>query len=572
MASERLARRLALLQGLKLSQADLESITAELELFDGALQKLEAFSKGVAWPSLPVQPYYVAEMTTELRPGSREQGTGRATEEKAALSTDQGERTEKTTKEVTLGGAELCELGLVDLAQQIKSRAVSSTEAVEAALERLDKLNPQLNVFITVGDAQARKAARQADEELARRVYRGPLHGVPVSVKDLFFTAGLRTTGGSRILAEWVPDEDSALVERLKAAGAVILGKTNLDEFGHGGTSTVSHFGPVHNPWNLERIAGGSSGGSSAAVAAGIGPLSYGTETGSSVRRPSAYCGVAGFKPTFGIVSRHGSFRGAWSMDHAGVFARSVPDLAIGLDAIAGYDPRDPASVRRSESSSASQLNSVIRGVRIGVLRRFLEEGVEPAVLRAFEAAIQTLRAGGAQIIDVDIPELNYAAMTSMLTSAAESAGNNLRWMRERPEEYQVETKRRLASGMAITASEFLTVQRARYRIREALREAFASVDLLANPTTNRVAPLVSLGARANGDQTYKLGHTHSSLLRFPSMLGLPGCSIPCGANEEGLPIGMQLVGRWFADQRVLNVAFAYQRATQWAARKPRFQ
>jgi aspartyl-tRNA(Asn)/glutamyl-tRNA(Gln) amidotransferase subunit A len=468
-------------------------------------------------------------------------------------------------------GSELCDLGLVVLARQLESRRVSSIEVVEAALARLDRLNGQLNAFITVAHEQAREAARRADEELARGFYRGPLHGVPVSVKDLFFTAGLRTTGGSRILADWVPDEDSTLVERLKAAGAVILGKTNLDEFGHGGTSTVSHFGPVHNPWNLERIAGGSSGGSTAAVAAGIGPLSYGTETGSSVRRPSAYCGVSGFKPTFGLVSRYGSFRGAWSMDHAGVFARSVEDMAAGLDAVAGYDPRDPASVQQSETSYASRLEPEVRGVRIGVLRRFLEDGVGPSVLGAFEAAIRTLSAVGTEVVDIDIPELKYAAMTSMLTSAAESGANNVRWMRERPDEYQVEIKRRLAGGLGITASEYLTVQRARYRIREAVRAAYETVDLLANPTTSRVAPLVSLGPRGNGDQTYKLGYTHSSLLRFPSMLGLPGCSIPCGANAEGLPIGIQLVGRWFADQRVLNVAFAYQQATEWALRKPRF-
>ena len=467
-------------------------------------------------------------------------------------------------------GSDLCELGLVDLARQIESRLVSSTEVVEAALARLDRLEGQLNAFITVAHEQAREAARQADEELARGVYRGPLHGVPVSVKDLFFTAGLRTTGGSGILADWVPDEDSALVERLKAAGAVILGKTNLDEFGHGGTSTVSHFGPVHNPWNLQRIAGGSSGGSTAAVAAGIGPLSYGTETGSSVRRPSAYCGVSGFKPTFGLVSRYGSFRGAWSMDHVGVFARSVEDAAMGLDAVAGYDPRDPASVRQSEPSYTRRLDLHVRGVRIGVLRRFLDEGVDPSVLSAFEVALRTLSAAGAEVVDVDIPELKYAAMTSMLTSAAESGANNVRWLRERPDDYQLEIKRRLAGGLGITASEYLTVQRARYRIREALRAAFETVDLLANPTTSRVAPLISLGPRGNGDQTYRLGYTHSSLLRFPSLLGLPGCSIPCGANAEGLPIGMQLVGRWFADQRVLNVAFAYQQATEWGVRKPR--
>jgi len=463
----------------------------------------------------------------------------------------------------------LCELGIVELARQIKSRKVSSTEVVEAVLERLDRLNGRLNAFITVAHEQAQKAARQADEELAHGVYRGPLHGVPVSVKDMFFTAGLRTTGGSKILADWLPDEDAALIERLKAAGAVILGKTNLDEFGLGGTSTVSHFGPVHNPWNLERIAGGSSGGSAAAVAAAIGPLSYGTETGSSVRRPSAYCGVFGFKPTFGLVSRYGSFRGAWSMDHVGVFARSVEDAAMGLDAVAGYDPRDPASVNQSDPSYARQLEPHVRGVRIGILRQFLQEGVEPAVLSAFELAIQVLSAAGAKVVDVDIPELKYAAITSMLTSVVESGANYVRWLRERPDDYQLGNKRRLAASLGITGSEYLTVQRARYRVREALRAAFETVDLLANPTTGRVAPLISLGPKGNADQTFKLGYTHSGLLRYPSMLGLPGCSIPCGTNADGLPIGMQLVGRWFADQHVLNAAFAYEQDSEWGSLQP---
>ncbi len=465
--------------------------------------------------------------------------------------------------------SDLCELGLVELARQIESRSISCAEIVEVALARLDRLNGRLNAFITVAHEPARAAAERADEELARGGYRGPLHGVPVSVKDLFFTAGLRTTGGSGRLTDWVPHEDAALVERLKAAGAIILGKTNLDEFGHGGTSTVSYFGAVHNPWNLERIAGGSSGGSTAAVAAGIGPLSYGTETGSSVRRPSAYCGVSGFKPTFGLVSRYGSFRGAWSMDHVGLFARSIEDLAMGLDATAGYDSRDPASVLQSEPAYSKRLQAHVRGVRIGVLRRFLEESVDREVLSAFELAIQTLSDAGAAVVDIDIPELRYTAMTSMLTSASESGAANLRWMHERPDDYQRDIKRRLAGGLGITASEYLTVQRARYRIREAVRTAFETVDLLANPTTNRVAPPVSLGSKGNGDQTFKLGYTHSSLLRYPSMLGLPGCSIPCGANAGGLPIGMQLVGRWFDDQSVLNVAFAYQQATEWTLRRP---
>src|SRR6266403_2116138 len=242
-------------------------------------------------------------------------------------------------------------------------------EAVKTALTHLDQLEGKLNAFITVLREQAPAQAKQADAEIARGNYRGPLHGVPVTIKDMFETAGVLTTGGSKILADWVPTTDSHLVERLHAAGAIIIGKTNLDEFGHGGTSTLSHFGPVHNPWNVERIAGGSSGGSAAAVAAGIGHLSYGTETGSSVRRPASYCGIVGFKPTFGIISRHGSFRGAWSQDHVGLFARSVQDITLGLDPVAGHDPRDPASVHQENPAYAARLDANIKGLKVGVVR-----------------------------------------------------------------------------------------------------------------------------------------------------------------------------------------------------------
>jgi aspartyl-tRNA(Asn)/glutamyl-tRNA(Gln) amidotransferase subunit A len=380
--------------------------------------------------------------------------------------------------------------------------------------------------------------------------------------------AGVRTTGGSKILAEWVPKTDAALVQRLRAAGAIIIGKTNLDEFGHGGTSTLSHFGSVHNPWDIERIAGGSSGGSAAAVAARIGPISYGTETGSSVRRPASYCGIVGFKPTFGIISRHGSFRGAWSQDHVGLFARSVKDIALGLDPVAGFDARDPASVHQESPAYASRLEAGVKGLRVGVLQRFLE-GVDPAVRDAFDAALKVLAGLGNEIVDLDIPEVSYAAMTSMMTSFAESAGINRRWFRERYHDFVPHVSRGLAVGMTITASEYLTVQRARHRIREALRGAFEKVAIIASPTTRKVAPLLSEGVKGNGDDTRHASYNQSNLLRYPSMLGLPGCSLPCGINPEGLPIGLQLVGPWFADQTVLNTAFAYQSSTDWHMRRP---
>jgi aspartyl-tRNA(Asn)/glutamyl-tRNA(Gln) amidotransferase subunit A len=463
---------------------------------------------------------------------------------------------------------DIWELNVTELSRLIGARELSSSEAVSAALARLEKLEGKLNAFITVLRDTALAEAKAADQQIARGQYRGPLHGVPLTIKDMFETAGVLTTGGSKILADWVPETDAALVERLRAAGAIIIGKTNLDEFGHGGTSTLSHFGPVHNPWDIERIAGGSSGGSAAAVASGIGPLSYGTETGSSVRRPASYCGIVGFKPTFGIISRHGSFRGAWSQDHVGLFARSVQDITLGLDPVAGFDARDPASVHQEKPAYAARLEANVQGLKLGVLRPFLD-GVNLEVRQAFDAALEVLGGAGCAIVDLEVPELRYAAMTSMMTSSAESAGINRRWFRERHQHFVPHVSHGIAVGMTITASEYLTVQRARHRIREAVRAAYEKVDVIAAPTTARVAPLLSDGIKGNGDDTRHASYNHSNLLRFPSMLGLPGCSLPCGIDTEGMPIGMQLIGAWFADQTVLNTACAYQSTTDWHTRRP---
>ena len=464
--------------------------------------------------------------------------------------------------------AEVLELNLTDLSRRVAAREVSSTETVSAALDRLEQVESKLNAFITVLRETALAEAKKADEEIGHGNYRGALHGVPVTIQDMFETAGVRTTGGSKILKEWLPENDSALVEKLRAAGAIIIGKTNLDEFGHGGTSTLSHFGPVHNPWNPDRIAGGSSGGSAAAVAALIGPLSYGTETGSSVRRPASYCGITGFKPTFGIISRQGSFRGAWSQDHVGLFARSARDITLGLDPVAGFDARDPASVQQETPAYTKRLNPDVRNLRIGVLRPFLD-GVNPEVKQAFEAALKTFAGAGCVIVDLEAPELRYAAMTSMLTSSAESAGINRHWFREHHYDFVPHVARGIAAGMTITASEYLTAQKARQRIREALRAAYEKVAIIASPTTARVAPPLADGVKGNGDDTRHASTNHSNLLRFPSMLGLPGCSVPCGINSENLPIGMQLIGAWFNDQTVLNLAAAYQSATDWHTKRP---
>jgi aspartyl-tRNA(Asn)/glutamyl-tRNA(Gln) amidotransferase subunit A len=556
--ADTVARRLAFLEGIDLAPSEIDEIAGELRQFEQALAALEPFAEEAAWPVVQAQPYRATPPQPPNNGGS------------PAVSS--AETAAGTTAGATQGEAagELWQLGVAALGRRLRAREVSSLEATDAVLGRLEQLEGRLNAFITITAEQAREAARQADAVLARGEDRGPLHGVPVTIKDMFDTAGVRTTGGSKILAGWVPDANAALVERLYAAGAVLVGKTNQDEFGHGGTSTLSHFGPVHNPWHLDRIAGGSSGGSAAAVAAGIGPLSYGTETGSSVRRPAAYCGIVGYKPTFGIISRHGSFRGAWSMDHVGDFTRSVLDAALGLDAVAGYDARDPASVPQEPPAYAARLRPDVRGLRIGVLRRFAEDAsVQPAVRAAFEAAVTQYQALGADVRDLDVPEISYAAMTSMMNSSAEASGNNRRWVYSRAGDYVPDVKRRLAMGMGITASEYLVIQRARHRIQGAVRAAFDTVDIMLAPTTARVAPPIAEGPRGNGDTTYAVSHNVSNLLRLASMLGLPACSLPSGVGADGLPTAIQLFGVWYADQTVLNAAAAFEQTTAWSARRP---
>jgi aspartyl-tRNA(Asn)/glutamyl-tRNA(Gln) amidotransferase subunit A len=553
MTAGTLARRLALLDGVPLYPGDLETVLGEFEHYDHALAELEAFAADTPWIATPAKPGSAGSVQAPA--------TGRAVEEGAARRST-GESAAKRN------GGQLWSLGVDELSRLIVAREVSCLELVEAVLDRLQALEPGLNAFITVLPERARAEARQRDAEVARGDVRGPLHGIPVTLKDMFATAGVLTTGASKIMADWVPDYDATVVERLNAAGAIVVGKTNQDEFGHGGSSTLSHFGPVHNPWDLDRIAGGSSGGSTAAVAAGIGPLSYGTETGSSVRRPAAYCGIVGIKPTFGVISRFGSFRGAWSLDHVGTFGRSVVDALLGVDAVAGYDPRDPASVVADAGQCVAHLQTDVRGMRVGVLRPFLHDGVDPATREAFETALGVVRALGASVHDLDVPELRYAAMSSMLTSAAESAANNVEWLRERGTDYVPQVRRRLAAGLGLTAANYLTAQRARQRIAAAVRAAFEQVDVIAVPATDRPAPPIAAGAGGTGDRPFEVGYNQSNLLRLPSLLGLPGCSVPCGM-ADGLPLGLQLCGAWFTDQVVWNLAAAFEQASEWSRRWP---
>lgn len=458
---------------------------------------------------------------------------------------------------------------IAELAPLIQTHQLSPVELVEATLARIERLNPILNAFITVTAEDARTAAAVAAAEIRAGQYRGPLHGIPFSLKDLYLTRGIRTTGGSRILSDYVPASDATVTRRLRDAGAILIGKTTLHEFAYGTTTINPHYGTTRNPWNLERITAGSSGGSAAAVAAGLGVISMGSETGWSIRRPAAFCGVAGLKPTYGLVSRQGMLPAAWSLDHAGPLTRSVHDAAIVLEAIAGPDPADPASSRRTASGLTASLDRGIDGLRIGLPRHHYAGQCEPAVERAFDDAVAVFQSLGAILVEVEVPRTRYAGLTSTIIMSAEVDAAHARWLRERPDDYGPDVRARIESGLVVTAVDYLRGQRLRRWIAEELAEVLRSVDLLACPTTPQVATPIAGGIAALGDPGAVIADGPFNLLRLFALVGLPAISVPCGFSADGLPIGLSLAGSAYADATVLQAAYAYESATDWHTRRP---
>lgn len=456
-----------------------------------------------------------------------------------------------------------------DLAPLLRDREISPVEVTHVVLDRIERLNPTINAFVTVTADLARRQAKEAETEIARGRYRGPLHGVPISLKDLYATAGIRTTGGSRILADFVPTDDSTVARRLAEAGAVLVGKTNLHEFAYGTTTINPHYGTTRNPWNLERITAGSSGGTAAATAAGLGYASMGSETGFSIRRPAAFCGVVGLKPTYGRLSRHGMLPASWSLDHAGPLTRSVRDAALILNATAGYDPRDPASSRRVAPDFSAGIGYAVNGVRVGLPRDHYAGLCEPAVEAAFEAAIRTLEGLGARVSVIEVPRARYALVASSTTMYSEVTTAHARWIRERPDDYGEDTRARVRLGFAVTAVDYARAQRLRRLIADDYAGAFRSVDLVACPTTPQVATPISGGLAALKDPGFTVENSPYNLLRLFALVGAPAISVPCGFSPDGLPIGLTIAGRAFDERRVIQLAAAYEDATDWHRWRP---
>lgn len=460
--------------------------------------------------------------------------------------------------------SDLAYLGLAAASELIRGRKLSPVEYVEALLARIDRLDASYNVFIRLMPEEALAAARRAETEIAAGRWRGPLHGVPYALKDIIDVAGVPTTGHSRILADAVAARDAAVTERLAAAGAVLIGKVAAHEFAIGGPSFDLPWPPARNPWDRERIPGGSSSGSAAGLAAGFFPLTIGSDTGGSIRNPAALCGIVGMKPTYGLVSRRGVFPLAFSLDHVGPMTREVRDNALALQAIAGHDPEDPASADRPVPDFVADLDRDLAGLRIGVITRYHARDVEaPAEqLAILEQAARLLAERGAEIREIDLPPLADFNACGQVIMAAESYAVHEQWLRERPEDYGARGRERLLAGATLRAADYLKAMRWRQSLCAAAADAFREVDVAITAA--------SVDPACRFDDMAALGAIYGRQILMPfNVTGQPALAMPAALSASGLPLGVQFVGRPFEDAALYRVAQAYEAAAPWRGARP---
>jgi aspartyl-tRNA(Asn)/glutamyl-tRNA(Gln) amidotransferase subunit A len=476
---------------------------------------------------------------------------------------------------------------VAELAQAVRARHISSVELTHAFLERINRYKA-LNAFITVDPERSLAQAKAAATRLAKRET-GALIGVPIAQKDIFCADGWLTTCGSKILSNFVAPYDATTIEKFNAAGAVILGKTNMDEFAMGSSNEMSYYGPVKNPWHTDSVPGGSSGGSAAAVAARLAPAATGTDTGGSIRQPAALCNLTGLKPSYGRVSRYGMIAFASSLDQGGPIARTAEDAALLLNVMAGFDPRDSTSLDRAVPDYTATINDDIRGVRIGLPREYFGEGLNADVARAIETAIAEFKKLGAQIVDVALPNSKLAVPCYYVLAPAEASSNLARfdgvrygyrtpeyddlldmYSKTRAEGFGAEVKRRIMIGTyALSAgyydAYYLKAQKLRRLIAEDFTRAFEKCDVIMGPTSPTTA--FRLGAKTDDPVAMYLSDIYTISV---NLAGIPGMSIPAGFDGKGLPIGLQLIGKYFDEARLLNVAHRYQQVTDWHRRVPK--
>ena len=452
-----------------------------------------------------------------------------------------------------------------ELSELIRTREVSPVEATSAYLERIDSLNFKFNSYLTICRNEAMAVAGEAERAIAAGDYLGPMHGIPVAVKDQFWTKGIRTTAGSRIMADFVPDEDATAVVNLKKAGAVVLGKTNMTEFAIG---IAQSFGYNRNPWNLDRFTGGSSAGSGSATAAFMCSTSLGEDTGGSIRRPASWCGVAGIRPSWGRVSRYGVTASSWSMDQVGPISRTVEDAAITLGAIAGHDPKDPYTWKTPVPDYRSALTGDIAGMRIGIIHELLYSDIVDSEVRdGVLAAAAVLEELGATVEDVSMPVTAHCGTMGTVLINTESAAVYREWTHDRIKEFSRSNRTVLLSGSIMPAQAYYKVQKLREMLRREMLAVLEDHDVVILPTARRVAPPVDEDQPLTSKQMVR--DLALIMTRPFNLAGTPAISINCGFNSQGLPMGLQIGGRPFDESTVLKVAHAYEQHTPWHTMRP---
>lgn len=466
--------------------------------------------------------------------------------------------------------SELAFLSIDQIARLLRTKKISSLELVELALARIERLNPRINAFITVAADYARADARKAEKLLRQGRAPSPLCGIPITIKDNFWTSGIRTTAGSPILSDFVPQEDSEVVNRLKSAGAIVIGKTNMHEFAYGITNENPHFGPARNPWDVDRVTGGSSGGSAAALAVGIGYGATGTDTGGSIRIPSALCGVVGLKPTYGLVSVAGIIPLAKTLDHAGPMARSVSDLAIMLDVMAGDSPR-AAALQTHRNLRKNRRHKI----RLGWPKQYFFDRIDKDVRKAIDAAAECFGSLGAQIAEVSLPGLDRSVdpSTSIALAEATQYHESRGYFPAQAAKYSDDVRHRLELGREVRAVDYLNAFEVKRSVTQEFDDAFEKVDAILAPTLPVPASRIGEKELAIGAEKETVRSAFVRLNRPANLTGHPALSIPCGFTRSGLgkdlPIGLQLIGPYWSEAQLLRIALAFEEATDWHKRHP---
>ena len=464
---------------------------------------------------------------------------------------------------------EICYMSAGDLSKLVQNKEISPVEIIEAHLTRIDATEPVLNSFITLLADEARGAALQAEKDIQAGRYKGPLHGIPVALKDLYNTGGVRTTSGSRIFDNFIPTEDCTVAAKFQQAGAILVGKLNMHPFAYGPTGENLDYGHMHNPWNPEMVTGGSSGGSGSAAAAGQCTITTGSDTGGSIRIPAALCGIVGLKPTYGLVSRHGLTALSWSLDHPGPMTRTVEDAAITMNVIAGHDPKDVASAKVDIPDYTSALSGDIKGLRIGIVKEYFETPLDPQVRKAVMDAIGLLESMGAEVKEVSYPMFNQSQAISSTVLMSEATAYHRDLLEKDGHQIYEPVRQRLEAGLFISAAEYLRAQQARTIFDNQGRRLLDDVDLLAGPTEPVTAPRIMASKVMAGEQEVGVVGALTQYTRPYNINGFPAISVPCGFSDENMPIGLQLAGKPFDELTVLRAAHAYEQATDWHTRRP---